>query len=452
MNKEATNGETTNKTPSWYVNGVVREMEFINDLRNMHHFRCINGVFYDEHGRIFSDAEILNLITDELKLVMDSNLNRRSRELLLLMKARWNYRLGEPDESTIHVLNGTIDLLRKTFTEKEAFTVHRLGAPYYPEAPKPERFLAFLEQLLYPEDIPTVQEFMGYCFIPTNRAQKMLVITGAGGEGKSVLGRVIKFLLGDSAVYNSIQKICTSPFARADLEHKLVMIDDDMSTSALTQTHYLKTLITLEEETDLERKGTQSYQGRIYTRFIGLTNGSLTSLYDQSVGFFRRQIVLQTRPREKDRVDDPYLMDSLYAEIPGIFLWCMEGLTRLQNNGYRFTESSRAKSNLKKVLVESDTVRTFLDSRGYVAMDPGGCVSTAALIRAYRRFCQENSMTPVSDATFRVRFSQQAQSLGLRPTKHIPTERNKDIRGYLGIRLEYPELRERPYPQPDAAC
>ena len=48
---------------------------------------------------------------------------------------------------------------------------------------------------------------------------------------------------------------------RADLEHELVMVDDDMKMEALKSTHYLKSLITAEMPMDLERKGEQSYQG-----------------------------------------------------------------------------------------------------------------------------------------------------------------------------------------------
>ena len=55
---------------------------------------------------------------------------------------------------------------------------------------------------------------------------------------------------------------------------------------------------------DLEKKGQQSYQGDLYVRFIGLGNGVLQSLYDRSVGFFRRQIILSTKekgPKQKGR-------------------------------------------------------------------------------------------------------------------------------------------------------
>ena len=44
------------------------------------------------------------------------------------------------------------------------------------------------------------------------------------------------------------------------------MVDDDMKLEALQSTHYLKSLITAEMPMDLERKGEQSYQGKMYVR------------------------------------------------------------------------------------------------------------------------------------------------------------------------------------------
>ncbi len=62
---------------------------------------------------------------------------------------------------------------------------------------------------------------MGYCLIPSTKAQKMLFLTGKGGEGKSRIGLVMQSLLGNNMNTGSIAKVETSPFARADLEHEL---------------------------------------------------------------------------------------------------------------------------------------------------------------------------------------------------------------------------------------
>ena len=62
---------------------------------------------------------------------------------------------------------------------------------------------------------------------------------------------------------------------------------------------------------DLEKKGKQSYQGYVFARFLGFSNGSLQALYDKSDGFYRRQLVLTTLDKKKNRKDDPCLAAKL---------------------------------------------------------------------------------------------------------------------------------------------
>ena len=229
----------------------------------------------------------------------------------------------------------------------------------------------------------TLQEYMGYCLIPTTRGQTMLLLKGSGGEGKSRIGIVMRALLGDNLKNGSIAKVERSPFARADLEHELVMVDDDMKMEALKSTHYLKSLITAEMPMDLERKGEQSYQGEMYVRFLAFSNGDLESLYDHSDGFYRRQLILSVKKKPLDREDDPFLADKLVSEVEGIFLWCLDGLRRLIANNYRFSESSRTKDNREQARRDADNVLLFLRSdrgrdgirkRG-VRGGHGGCAS-----------------------------------------------------------------------------
>ena len=96
----------------------------------------------------------------------------------------------------------------------------------------------------------------------------MMLIVGKGGEGKSRIGLVLKRLMGDAASNGSVQKVENNRFARADLERRLLMIDDDMDMNALPKTNYIKTIVTAEAKLDLERKGVQSYQRDIYARFL----------------------------------------------------------------------------------------------------------------------------------------------------------------------------------------
>ena len=73
-----------------------------------------------------------------------------------------------------------------------------------------------------------------------------LMLIGKGGEGKSRIGLVMRSLLGDSMNTTSIQKVESNRFSRADLENKLLMVDDDMDMSALPKTNYIKSIVTSE--------------------------------------------------------------------------------------------------------------------------------------------------------------------------------------------------------------
>lgn len=68
------------------------------------------------------------------------------------------------------------------FTENKEFCLNRLPVNYEMKETKPERWMKFLSELLEEDDIPTLQEYMGYCLIPSNKAQKLLIILGKGGE------------------------------------------------------------------------------------------------------------------------------------------------------------------------------------------------------------------------------------------------------------------------------
>ena len=205
----------------------------------------------------------------------------------------------------------------------------RLPVAYNPDAPVPVIWLGFLDGLLHAEDIPTLQEFIGYCLIPSNKGQRMMVIKGNGGEGKSQIGAVLSTIFGTNMKDGSIGKISENRFARADLEHILLCVDDDMRMEALRQTNYVKSIVTAQGKMDLERKGKQSYQGWMFVRLMAFSNGDLQALYDRSDGFYRRQLVLTTKEKPVGRTDDPDLAEKMKAESEGIFLWALVGLQRL---------------------------------------------------------------------------------------------------------------------------
>lgn len=258
----------------------------------------------------------------------------------------------------------------------------------------------FLDELLYPEDIPTLQEFIGYCLIPSNKGQRMMVIKGNGGEGKSQIGVVLTKILGANMKDGSNGKISENPFARADLEHVLLCVDDDMKMEALKQTNYVKSIVTAQGKMDLERKNKQSHQGWMYARLLAFSNGDLQALYDRSDGSYRRQLVLTTKEKPAERLDDPDLAEKMKEEAEGIFLWAFEGLQRLVANHFKFTECERIKANRESVKRDNNNIFIFMDSQGYIRLKADASISSKDFYKIYQLWCEENSLTPLKARSF----------------------------------------------------
>jgi putative DNA primase/helicase len=186
---------------------------------------------------------------------------------------------------------------------------------------------------------------------------------------------------------------------------------------------------------DLERKGEQSYQGQLVARFMAFGNSRLRSVYDHSLGFFRRQIILSTMPRPADRVDDPELGEKLIAEKDSIFMWCLLGLFRLMHNDFRFTISQRAMENLTKARTEDNNILSFLSSEGYIKFDYHASATSRQLYSVYRDWCEDNATRALSDRTFWSYLREHTIDLGLDYTNTIPIGNGRYARGFKGIGL-----------------
>ena len=424
--------ENSELTPAWFAKKKLDEVIFCCEFLRYHPMVCVGGSFYTKDGKVSDEESIRRKIYEELSIAIKHGLARKSSNLLEVLKLEAHRPSLPIHEDRIHTANGTVFLDGEFKTEKE-FCRNRLPVRYNPDAPQPEAWLLFLRQLLDDTDILTLQEYLGYCLIPSTRGQAMLLIKGNGGEGKSRIGVVMQKLLGANLKNGSIAKVEHSPFARADLEGQLVMVDDDMKMEALKSTHYLKSIITAEVPMDLERKGEQSYQGQLYVRFIAFSNGDLESLYDHSDGFYRRQLILSAKRKPENREDDPFLADKLCAEIEGIFLWCLEGLKRLIANNYRFTESAQTKENREASKREANNVLLFLQSEGYIRLKADCCITSADLYSIYQMWCNDNAYKPLAQRTVSMTLKKYADRYRLEHDNHIPNAAGNRVNGFWGI-------------------
>ena len=147
--------------PVWFDGKSINEALFCDDFLGRHKIIYTNGAFFSPDGRVTNDLPLRSEIFDELRCCAVSNIPRKISNIVELMKLAALVEDFPPETDRIHLANGTL-FLDGTFTEGKTEIVRcRLPVAYNPDAPTPTRWLAFLDGLLYPEDIPTLQEFIG---------------------------------------------------------------------------------------------------------------------------------------------------------------------------------------------------------------------------------------------------------------------------------------------------
>lgn len=283
--------------------GKVRETAYCQYLLEKHPMMCLKQKLFDQNGEVDEDALLYEVHSDLRDFVLD-NLAKKEKQVLDALRIETYTPEWKPQLDRIHLQNGTYFLDERGFVPEKELCLNRLPVEYQPDAPAPTKWLEFLDGLLIPEDILTLQEYLGYLLIPSTKAQKMLVMTGKGGEGKSRIGLLLKKLFGEASHSESILRIETNRFASANLEYKLVMVDDDLNMVALPETRNIKSIVTAEDRLCIERKNKQAVQGLLYVRFICFGNGNLVAAHDDSdnlTQFMQATAYVRFKPDTEER-------------------------------------------------------------------------------------------------------------------------------------------------------
>lgn len=425
--------------PEWMLDKTtVNELKFCKNFVETHPLKCIKGRFYDYNGLVDENA----LGNEIYRMLRQGVWSGFSKKVTLIMETLRHFCYSEPifsDTRFIHLNNGKLDLNGNFYPQKE-FCANRLNITYNPNvwngAYYPEQFLTFLLELLTPEDVTTLQEYLGYLLIPSTKGQKMMFIIGQGGEGKSRIAIVLREIFGESMITGNFQRIENDRFFRYNLKDKLLMVDDDMQMSALPSTGYIKNLVTAEIPIDVEAKGKQSEQSLLYTRLLCFGNGSPKALYDKSKGFSRRMIILTTLTPPENRINDPHIADKFIAEKDKIFCWMYDGLRRLIANNYRFTISERARLNVKETMQDSCNIPEFLSDTERVTYGEKLCVTSSTLYDSYSCWCDDNALTALKRETFISWIKQNEDKLKVHYSTNIASN-GKNVRGFKGVALTF---------------
>ena len=403
--------------------------------------KCVffNGVFYTKDGRetddslersIWRSLETADISTNVATKV------KRLKDAVRLAAIPTHDNPFKIDPNLIPFQNGVFNLPKMEFTEGMTMTYpYRLPVSLLTNFGDMPNFNKWLHDLFEDEDIPTIQQFLGYCLVPNTKAQKSLFLVGEGGSGKSVIGVVLESLLGDAMLSTSnTQEFLTDKFKLPELENKLVLYDDDLDSKALEGTGFYKKLITNNVKLTVDRKYGQPFSFTPQVKLVCCCNEMLTSTYDQTDGFYRRLLPIRIKPKRPDFKPDLLFYDKIREERWTIMQWALLGLFHLMYHNWELPESQRTKNYLAARKDLSNYFPLFMES----CFDfdyPEGKVLTSELEELHSSWCKDNAFSATSFTRVKKWLLDNAERYHIEYNRAIK-KNGRTATGYTGFKIK----------------
>lgn len=417
----------------------VNEPVLANELIKKYGVKCWNNKLRTLNGDI-EDEKIKQVIQSYIEPYIIKKIAVITENILKVIKTKCYCEEPKPDRESIHFPNGTLKVddkgLFTVFSEQKEFCRNRLATNYNFNAPEPKLFLKYLDDLYTPEQIVIIQQFLGYCLIPTNALGITVHIYGRADSGKSRLAFIMMNILGkQNAIMSKISKL-GERFGGANVEGKLMYIDEDTSETALANTQVYKTLVTIGDNTpiDLEAKNKQKNIFIPYARFLTFGNFVIQSLYDHTQGFYRRMIILECKPAPKERKKIANLDSLIYKkEGEGVLKWCIDGLNQLIKNDWKLPLTDELIKHSNELKYENDSVKQFIEEDEHIIKNtPTAKIHTVDLYKGYERYCNNNGLKPVTIQTFTRNIKEYTENTDVKYSTNVVID-TKRARGFIGL-------------------
>tara|TARA_B100002003_G_scaffold124129_1_gene114562 strand:- start:116 stop:1135 length:1020 start_codon:yes stop_codon:yes gene_type:complete len=291
----------------------------------------------------------------------------------------------------------------------------------------------FIGEVMYKEDIPVVQEYVGYCLWRNYEAQKALMLVGEGGNGKSTFITIIQAMLGINNISSrSLQDLEMNRFAKASLDGKLANLYPDLSDVALKSTGTFKSL-TGGDPVSAEYKFKNAFSFVNSAKFIFSCN-KIPEAHDDTTAFFRRWIILVFPNRFEADKENKSLLEELTTpeELSGFLNWSLEGLKRLKKNNWVFSYSKSTEEIREAYIRKSSPIQAFLMDR--VADNPDAYISKKELFKVFAEYCRSFKLPVVTQNTFYTNLPKHKNVAEAK--KKYPPGIGIRVNCYLGIELK----------------
>lgn len=378
------------------------------------------GLWYDAGGVYRPGAE--DLVADIVRRHLGWDYHSRHlKEVMSWCKALpVEITTDPPPEHLLNVANGVLDIdtleLRQV-RDDERFT-YQLPVAWNPDARCPA-IESFVREVVPPDCVSLISEVLGMSLLQTSRYRRAVMFLGSGNNGKGVLMRLMRELLGrDNISSVTLHAFSEDRFSKAQLFGKLANIAGDLDARPVERSDAFK-MLTGEDMVTADHKYGQPFQFVNYATLIFSANEWPVS-YDQSEAYFRRWIAIPLlhyyredggplQPGEGRA--DPKLGDRLTTtvELQGLLVRAVQGARRLrERGGFQIPESVR--EAVAEYREWADTVLAWAGD--CVSLSQGTKMTRRDVYRLYVDWCKDNGRSAVSTKKFWPRFRQVMKERG----------------------------------------
>lgn len=297
----------------------------------------------------------------------------------------------KPDTNYVCFENGALDMTTFELVPHNPHLHLRSGRPavWDVDATSPtfKKFLhdVFRDDKDRDEKMQFVLEWMGLCLVPDTSYEKFVVCVGEGGNGKSVLLKLMAELLGHENVYSAPIQRLGNRRALAELDGKLLLTSSEINENTVMDDGILKQIVsgdTVEAERKYEHPFTYTPVARIM-----LATNHLPKLRDVTHAFFRRLVMLRFNRNFRADEMDMNLPAKLKAELSGIFTMAVTGLRSLRERG-QFVEPASSLEASDEYRKNSDVVKLFAEEALQPTENKG--MRPAAVYELYLKWCKSH--------------------------------------------------------------
>jgi putative DNA primase/helicase len=274
-----------------------------------------------------------------------------------------------------------------------------------PIACKCPAILKFMREVIAPEDVETVLDFIAYCLWRRFPFHQYILFNGSGRNGKGVMLEIIKRFLGhDNVSGESLHRLLGTRFATAELYGKLANIDADLSKEALKNTGVLKKL-TGGDYIPAEKKFLPPFRFVNYAKLLFSAN-DIPITEDESDAFFSRLIIINFPNQFLGDKADPYLIDKLTTEqeMSGLLKLILRRFPRVMTEGIS-TASSSIDENYENYILSSNSERAYFEAA--LEYDNDRAPLKSDVYKSYKMFCKANKLAAESEQSFSRRLKKE---------------------------------------------